>query len=164
MKITEDATVEEVKEKTKDTMIDMCFIEGSKEEKQTLAEAIRKQTGISDTNQAMNHFMPKLSSKVGKSTGGLSSSIHGLKESNKPRHYSDTTHNYGNFFMESRGFPEKIVEDVIRGTEEELIEYKGKAEMPLTEDNELTQSLITPNSVETPKKDSYESVLKKVRK
>lgn len=29
--------------------------------------------------------------------------------------------------------------------------------MPLAEDNELTQSLITPNSVETLKKDSYGS-------
>ena len=45
---------------TKDTMIGMCFIEGSKQEKQTLAEAIRKQTGISNANQAMNHFMQKL--------------------------------------------------------------------------------------------------------
>lgn len=51
----------------------------------------------------------RLSNKTGKSTGGLSSSIHGLKESNKPRHYSDTTHNYGNFFMERRNFPGKIV-------------------------------------------------------
>lgn len=55
MKITKDTTVEEVKEKTKDTMIGMCFIEGSKQEKQTLAEVIRKQTGISNANQAMNH-------------------------------------------------------------------------------------------------------------
>lgn len=35
--------------------------------------------------------------KAGKS-GGLHSPQKGLKESKKHRHYSDTTHNYGNFF------------------------------------------------------------------
>lgn len=40
----------------------------------------------------------KLSRKAGKSTGGLPSSSNGLREGNKPRHYADTTHNYGNFF------------------------------------------------------------------
>lgn len=49
--------------------------------------------------------------KAGKSTGGLSSPMNGLREGNQPRHYSDTTHNYGNFFM-PRNFPKKIREDV----------------------------------------------------
>ena len=36
--------------------------------------------------------------KAGKTSNGIYSPSKGLRESNKPRHYNDTTHNYGNFF------------------------------------------------------------------
>lgn len=39
-----------------------------------------------------------IQSKAGKTSTGLSSPVDGLRESNQRRHYSDTTHNYGNFF------------------------------------------------------------------